>query len=55
MVGQQRTSSSCRQIREVLYTWQGGIFLDDRATKAWLPDFAETPIAAAVAETLKHG
>lgn len=39
-------------IAEVLYTWEGSLFLDDRRTRRWMPDFAETPIADAVRRTL---
>ena len=41
-----------RLIREVLYTWHGGIFLDDRTTRRWFPDWQETPVETAIAETL---
>ena len=47
-------SAEHRQIREVLYTWSGGIFLDDRGSRAWVTDFSETPLEAAIAQTLRH-
>ena len=40
------------KLPEVLYTWEGSIFLDDRRTRRWMPDFTETPLADAIRETL---
>ncbi len=51
-VGQFRTEE--RLISEVLYTWAGAIFLDDRRTRSWIPGFEETPLADAVAQTLAY-
>lgn len=43
-----------KHIREVLYTWSGGIFLDERASRAWVPGWSETPLDVAITETLRH-
>ncbi len=48
-------SASHRQIREVLYTWTGAMFLDERESRAWLTGFTETPLAVAIERTLRHG
>ncbi len=45
-------SAEHKLLSEVLYTWEGGIFLDERATRAWLPDWSPTPLPDAIRQTL---
>ena len=39
-------------LSDVLYTWEGSLFLDERQTRSWLPDWQPTPLDDAIRETL---
>ncbi|MSP54568.1 MAG: hypothetical protein EXR69_03030 [Myxococcales bacterium] len=44
--------SEHRLLAEVLYTWEGSLFLDERQTRAWMPDWQGTPLPEAAREAV---
>ena len=39
-------------LADVLYTWEGSLFLDERQTRAWMPDWQHTPLTEAAREAV---